>query len=242
MELARIVNDFAAAIRRVDGRHPEARNTRTRKDFSPGIGPHPEHETIRLVVRELESSMPSVYAGKIQLDVAYPGPRQKCDLCIGDPGGFEWAFEVQLLRLVGDNGKPNDNMLMHILSPYPTHRSALTDCEKLLGFHLARRKGIIRYGFDYRVFPWIQPSEHSRSWPVQITIWARGMRLRTITRSTRVTGTDVSLRGSCWEGPPNQKGPAQRGVSPSSRRRRMSRRGAGTGGRVAWLSTSCCSR
>jgi len=27
---------------------------------------------------------------------------------------------------MGDNGKPNDNMLMHILSPYPAHRSALT--------------------------------------------------------------------------------------------------------------------
>jgi hypothetical protein len=37
-----------------------------------------------------------------------------------------------MLRLMGDNGKPNDNMLMHILSPYPSHRSALTDCQKLL--------------------------------------------------------------------------------------------------------------
>ena len=27
--------------------------------------------------------------------------------------------EVKMLRLMGDNGKPNDNMLMHILSPYP---------------------------------------------------------------------------------------------------------------------------
>lgn len=32
---------------------------------------------------------------------------------------------------LGDNGKPNDNMIMHILSPYPDHRSALTDCSKL---------------------------------------------------------------------------------------------------------------
>ncbi len=42
-----------------------------------------------------------------------------------------------MLRLMGDNGKANDNMLMHILSPYPSHRSALTDCEKLLGAWLA---------------------------------------------------------------------------------------------------------
>lgn len=36
-----------------------------------------------------------------------------------------------MLRLFGDNAKLNDNMLMHLLSPYPAHRSALTDCEKL---------------------------------------------------------------------------------------------------------------
>ena len=36
------------------------------------------------------------------------------------------AYGECRLRLKGDNGKPNDNMLMHILSPYPQHRSALT--------------------------------------------------------------------------------------------------------------------
>jgi len=57
--------------------------------------------------------------------------------------------ELKLLRLLGDNGKQNDNMLTHILSPYPKHRSSLTDCPKLLrsGFH--GRKAIVIYGFDY---------------------------------------------------------------------------------------------
>jgi hypothetical protein len=32
---------------------------------------------------------------------------------------WEWAIEIKMPRLMGDNGKPNDNMLMHILSPYP---------------------------------------------------------------------------------------------------------------------------
>jgi hypothetical protein len=41
------------------------------------------------------------------------------------------AVEVKMLRLMGDNGKPNDNMLMHILSPYPDDNSALTDCQRL---------------------------------------------------------------------------------------------------------------
>ena len=36
-----------------------------------------------------------------------------------------------MMRLMGDNGKPNDNILTHILSPYPAQRSAITDCRKL---------------------------------------------------------------------------------------------------------------
>ena len=54
-----------------------------------------------------------------------------------------------MLRLMGDNGRPNDNMLMHILSPYPVHRSALTDCEKLGPLRLVGRKAVLIYGFDH---------------------------------------------------------------------------------------------
>jgi hypothetical protein len=42
---------------------------------------------------------------------------------------------------------------MHILSPYPAHRSALTDCEKLLSSGLAGRKAILIYGYDYPQWP-----------------------------------------------------------------------------------------
>lgn len=54
-----------------------------------------------------------------------------------------------MLRLMGDNGKPNDNMLMHILSPYSGDRSALTDCVKLAESGLPGRKAVVIYGFDY---------------------------------------------------------------------------------------------
>ena len=40
-------------------------------------------------------------------------------------------------------------MLMHILSPYPAHRSALTDCDKLIASGLAGRKAIVIFGYDY---------------------------------------------------------------------------------------------
>ena len=58
-----------------------------------------------------------------------------------------------MLRLYGDNGKLNDNMLMHILSPYPEHRSALTDCQKLLESGLSGRKAIAIYAYESAKFP-----------------------------------------------------------------------------------------
>ena len=54
-----------------------------------------------------------------------------------------------MLRLFGDNGKLNDNMLMHVLSPYPAHRSALSDCEKLASSVLPGRKAVMIFGYDY---------------------------------------------------------------------------------------------
>jgi hypothetical protein len=89
-----------------------------------------------------------------QSGVAYRNlPRQKCDLCIGTSPAWSWVIEVKLLRFLGDNGQPNDNILMHILSPYPAHRSALTDCNKLIASGMAGRKAIIIYGFESDDWP-----------------------------------------------------------------------------------------
>jgi hypothetical protein len=61
--------------------------------------------------------------------------------------------EGKLLRLKGDNGKPNDNMLMHILSPYPQHRSALTDRIKLSNSGFDGQKAVVILGYDYPDMP-----------------------------------------------------------------------------------------
>jgi hypothetical protein len=58
-----------------------------------------------------------------------------------------------MLRLMGDNGKPNDNMLMHILSPYSQHRSAVTDCAKLATSAFNGRRGVMIYGYAYPDWP-----------------------------------------------------------------------------------------
>jgi hypothetical protein len=53
IELAQLVEDFAAAIRRADSRRPQAVGSRTGRAYQPGIGPHTENQTLRLVVEEL---------------------------------------------------------------------------------------------------------------------------------------------------------------------------------------------
>ena len=151
--LTDLVMDFARGIQTVDSAAPVASNSRTGASFQPGIGPHTEAQTIRLVMAHLADADPERYAS-YKLGVPYAdGTRQACDVCLDGPAPWGWAIEVKMLRLMGDNGKLNDNMVTHILSPYPAHRSALTDCTKLLTSQLGTRKAILIYGYDYPDWP-----------------------------------------------------------------------------------------
>lgn len=137
-----------------DHKRPQAINARSKRAFKPGIGPHTETQTVGLVLRELENRRPNRYHGCWSAGVRYPEfPRQKCDICLGHAPNWEWALEVKMVRFLGDNGKLNDNILMHLLSPYPAHRSALTDCEKLVQSRLGHKKGLLVYGFDHEGWP-----------------------------------------------------------------------------------------
>jgi hypothetical protein len=147
LPLADLVVDFARAIQAVDAAEP------VQAPYQPGIGPLPEKRTVRLVMAHLAEADPQRYASH-QLEVPYgDGTHQKCDICLGGPKPWEWAIEVKMLRLLGDNEKPNDNMMGQILSPYPGHGSALTDCTKLLASQLGTHKAILIYGFDHPLWP-----------------------------------------------------------------------------------------
>jgi hypothetical protein len=153
LSLADLVMDFAEGIRAVDPQAPVASNSRTHVPYQPGIGPHNEAPTTKWIMAYLANADPQRYAF-YQLNVPYgDGTRQACDVCLGGPTLWEWAIEVKMLRLLGDNNKRNDNMVTHILSPYPAHRSALTDCKKLLTSQLGRHKAILIYGYDYPDWP-----------------------------------------------------------------------------------------
>jgi hypothetical protein len=121
---------------------------RTGAAYQPGIGPHTEGETITLALEAAPAgSMPS-----LKRECPYPSiGRSRCDVVVDDED--PWAIEIKMLRLMGDNGKPNDNMLMHILSPYPAHRSAVTDCTKLLASGFPHRKAVVIFGYDYDGWP-----------------------------------------------------------------------------------------
>jgi len=148
MELAEIVGVLADGIARADRLRPIALNGRTGVPFQPGIGPHTESQTIRLALDAVAEDR----RFEVEREVPYPNAkRARCDLVITSPE--VWAIEVKMLRLMGDNGRPNDNMLMHILSPYPVHRSALTDFVKLLDSGLPGRKAIMVFGYDYESLP-----------------------------------------------------------------------------------------
>ena len=152
-ELDELTRYFAAAMESVDARRPIASNARTGAPYSPGIGPHTERATVQLVSEEMERQG-SIQVEGFQLEVPYPDtPRNKCDLCIGVGPDWDWAVEIKMLRLMGDNGKPNDNILMHILSPYPEHRSALTDCTKLANAGFTGRTVLLIYGYEYAEWP-----------------------------------------------------------------------------------------
>jgi hypothetical protein len=152
-DLDGLVKAFAAGMKAADARAPRAVNQRSGTPYQPGLGPHPEARTVALVMEEIASAAPDGF-GEYRLGVPYAaGSQQKCDLCLGTAPQWSWAIEVKMIRMLGENGKPNDNLPTHILSPYPQHRSALTDCGKLLASALAGRKAILMFGYEYEGWP-----------------------------------------------------------------------------------------
>jgi hypothetical protein len=152
LDIQKLASDFAHAIVAADAHRPTALSHRTGATYQSGIGPHTEAATLSLVAQELKLLQHSCY-DQIVENVPYPQmPRQKCDWSIR-AGQQTWFIEAKMMRLMGDNGKPNDNILTHILSPYPQQRSALTDCWKLKESGFNGRLGILIYGYSYQGYP-----------------------------------------------------------------------------------------
>jgi hypothetical protein len=147
-DLDSITSGFARGIEAADSRHPQAKSARSERLYLPGIGPHTESQTIQLVMAELSMDHTQGFRN-FQVQLPYPNfPRRKCDLAVHAPKR-SWYLEVKMARFKGDNGKPSDEALMHLISPYEADRSALTDCQKLAASGFPGSLAILIYGFDF---------------------------------------------------------------------------------------------
>jgi len=151
--LGRLVFDFAKAMKAVDMDSPIAISGTTKKAYQAGIGPHSETATLKLIRDKLSALDENMY-GRIETNIPYPNSsKQKCDWKWTTPSNEVFMIEAKMMRLMGDNGKPNDNILTHILSPYPQQRSALTDCQKLIASGFPGTPTILIYGYEYDGYP-----------------------------------------------------------------------------------------
>ena len=144
-----IIQEFAASIQLADEKRPQKVSNRGRI-YQHGIGPFTEDETVDLVLAEFPTNWKNC---QFLRSIPYPSnKRSKCDLRISAPNG-DLFIEIKLMRILGDNGKLNDNITMHILPPYPKQRSALTDIKKLQQSEFDGNKAIVIYGYDTQNFP-----------------------------------------------------------------------------------------
>ena len=149
-DFKKIISDFALSMKKIDSTKPVYVSQRKNKNvYKPGIGPHTETATINLVVNELKKDK---FYTKIEREIKYPNSRKSCDLKFNINNKILFS-EVIMMRIMGDNNKANDNIFMHIFSPYEKQNSALTDGLKLLKSGFDGEKSIIIYGYDYDDFP-----------------------------------------------------------------------------------------
>lgn len=202
LALSEFVIDFAAAMSAADAARPVAVRHGGGGTFAPGIGPHPENEVVSMCLTRMAESKPSKYESH-KLRVRYPGSRAECDLCLGNAQAWDWAIELKLLRFLGDNGKQNGHMLMHILSPYPQDHSAVTDCAKLVTSGLAARSAIVIFGYEHAEWP-LEPAisafEHLATRSVQLGARCSadtGELVHPVHRQGRVYGWELPSSGRC---------------------------------------------
>jgi hypothetical protein len=151
--ISKLAADFATAIKAADAECPPGLSSRTKREYQAGIGPHTETSTLELIRRTLSFNDPQTYS-RLGVAVPYPkAPGQKCDWWWTLPTAERYYIEAKMMRLMGDNGKPNDSILCYILSPYPQQRSALTDCQKLVNAGFDGTSAILIYGYEYEDYP-----------------------------------------------------------------------------------------
>ena len=139
VELEKIVEDFATALKTVDATAPVGGSGR----FKPGVGPLTESEVVAFCLGHLRTVEPLTYDHAAP--AKYVGSRATCDLVI--PG--LWAIEFKLARPFGDNGKPAERWSENLLYPYAGNTSSIGDSLKLLESSITERKAVMVIGYEH---------------------------------------------------------------------------------------------
>jgi hypothetical protein len=158
VELSDVVARYAAAMEHID-RTVEVRGTnqRTGERYLPGVRSLNEAQVVAEVDAWWGQEHPEDFAvaAEPRLGIRYPtllGHITRCDHVFTTDAPTaepEWAIEWKNATLVGNNGKNNDFTTTKVLSPYLKDRSLLHDVLRLSRYPLARRHGVVGYGFHY---------------------------------------------------------------------------------------------
>ena len=127
----------------VERRSPVATNLRRGTSYQPGIGPFGEDASVSMVMNEIGAHLANGYQSCC---VPYPSAaRSVTYVSVRHPSG-NWRWSLKLLRVMGDNGKTNDSILMHILSPYPSESKCAHRLQEApgIGFRLSEGHRHIR--------------------------------------------------------------------------------------------------
>jgi hypothetical protein len=146
--LQQITHDFAQAWQAADARRPVHPRYGIR---GYGVGPFEEKPFMRMLHEELVGLRPDIYASRSRLEVFYPESAETADLCVGNPGEWEWALELKYARMKRSDGKHEEAALSRVLSPY--QESAIVDCAKVLRFLPAMKRAVIVVAYDYDDLP-----------------------------------------------------------------------------------------
>ncbi len=156
MELKKIVERMVGLIEEIDDNIQHGRESpRKWGPYLGGIGSAYETDIRDALVKSWNLKFDD---SRTFAEIPYPEKdlTGRCDFCISelsegirDSDIYDWGIELKSVANIGDNGGVNNFGLGKIVSPYKAEKSSVHDCGKLEKSKIAKRKGVIIFGFEF---------------------------------------------------------------------------------------------
>lgn len=135
-----LVNDIAAAIRRIDASGVAYRSSKPPfREYQPGIGPYSETRLCSALIDDLKRHQPDVWMDA--RTARFP------DILVPN----HWAIELKIARPFGDNAKEAEHWSQNLLHPYAGNVSSLADAMKLLNHNGPEQRVVVVIGYEHAV-------------------------------------------------------------------------------------------